>query len=133
MIVSEAMNRSPVAIAPDVTVADAVALARRTGADHLLVLDERALVGILCACDLRDAPRPDPVSAWMTVPVVTIRPGARIEDAAATLRDCAVGCLPVTVGALVVGTIGDEELAACGLGPAHPHRSCHHRHAHAVP
>jgi acetoin utilization protein AcuB len=127
MIVSEAMNRALVAIEPDATIADAAALARRTGADHLLVIDEDTLVGILCACDLAGAAPADRVSDCMTVPVMTIRPDAPVAEAAMTMRECELGCLPVALGALVLGTVTDVELARCGIPPAHPHRRCHCR------
>jgi CBS domain-containing protein len=125
MMVSEAMNRAPVAVEPEVTIEDAEALARRTGADHLLVLDEQTLVGILCACDLRDAAPGDRVSDRMSVPVITVRPDVALEEAAMTLRECAVGCLPVAVGGLILGTIADAELARGGIPRTRPHRRCH--------
>jgi acetoin utilization protein AcuB len=127
MIVSEAMNRALVAVDPDASVADAAALARRSGADHLLVVDEDTLVGILCACDLDEASPGDRVSDCMTVPVMTVRPDAPVEEAAMTMRECELGCLPVAVGALVLGTITEAELERCGIPPARPHRRCHCR------
>ncbi len=125
MMVSEAMNRSVVSVEPDEPVEAAVEVARRTGAEHLLVLDEQTLVGILCACDLRDASPGDRVSDCMTVPVVTVRPDVPVEAVAETMDACAVGCVPVAVGGLVLGTVSDEELELCGIAAAHPHRHCH--------
>ncbi len=125
MMVSEAMNRALVAVGPDAPVEEAAAVARRAGADHLLVLDEHTLVGILCACDLRDAPHGEHVSDCMSVPVITVRPDTPVEDAATTMRECAVGCLPVQLGGLILGTLSDAELLRCGVSPPHPHRHCH--------
>jgi acetoin utilization protein AcuB len=133
MMVSEAMNRALVAVAPDALVEEAVAVARRTGVEHLLVLDEHTLVGILCACDLRDASAGEHVSDCMSPPVITVRPDAPVEEAATTMRDCAVGCLPVQVGGLILGTLGDAELLRCGMGPPRPHRHCHSPRGHGVP
>lgn len=124
-LVSEAMNRSVVAVAPETTVEAAAGLARRTGAAHLLVLDEQTLVGILCTCDLRDPEPEEPVSERMSVPVMTVRPDTPLEDAAITIGECSVGCLPVAVGGLILGTVSEVELERCGIDPHHRH----HRHA----
>ena len=52
-LVSEAMNRSVVAVPPEARAVEAAALARHTHAEHLVVLDAGNLVGILCSvCDL---------------------------------------------------------------------------------
>lgn len=123
-LVADAMNRSIVTVSPDACVSDAAALVRRTGAEHLLVVDEETLVGILCACDLCED-EGERVFDHMTVPVLTVRPDADVEEAARTMDECELGCLPVTVGGLVLGTLGEAELARAGV-PARVH--CHHQH-----
>lgn len=130
-LVSEAMNRSIVTVAPDTRVSEALALARRAGTEHLLVLDEENLVGILCTCDL-EAARPDDF-AWecMTLPVLTVRPDVTLDEAALTMGDCDVGCLPVAVGGLLLGTLTDAELARAGAEVPEAHRHRHH-HGHAT-
>lgn len=128
-LVSEAMNRSLVSVGPDAPVAVALALVRRTGAEHVLVLDEQHLVGVLCACDLRGARPDEPVSDRMSVPVVTVRPDVDVADAAATMSDCGVGCLPVAVGALILGTVSEAEIARAGVRGPRPH--CQHVHRRA--
>jgi len=128
-LVSEAMNRSLVTVPPDAPMADAVALVRRTGAEHVLVMEAENLVGILCACDLRGAPGDEQVCDRMTVPVLTIRPEAPVEEAAETMSECGVGCLPVAVGGLVLGTVSDAEIARAGVRGSRPH--CHHAHRRA--
>jgi acetoin utilization protein AcuB len=125
-LVSEAMNRSVVTVAPETSMADAVALVRRTGAEHVLVMDEQNLVGILCASDLRGARAGDPVCDAMTVPALTVRPDAPVEDAAATMSECGVGCLPVAVGGLILGTVSEAEIARAGVEAPRP--QCHHSH-----
>lgn len=130
-LVCEAMNRTPVTVEAESTIAEALALAGNTGAAHLLVMDQGTLIGILCGCDLRAARPGEQVWERMTLPVITIRPDATLEDAAVTLGDCGVGCLPVAVGGLVLGTVGEEELAAAGLQGRVPHRRCHPR-AHGL-
>jgi acetoin utilization protein AcuB len=130
-LVSEAMNRAVVAVSPEASAADAADLARREHAEHLLVLDGGVLVGILCTCDLEGGDSGDPVAERMSLPVLTIRPDATLEDAALTLCECEVGCLAVACGGLVLGTLGEEELARAGVGGRRPGR--HHRHHHHGP
>lgn len=123
MMVSDAMDRSPVTVQSEVPLEDAVALAQQSGAEHLLVLDEQTLVGILCTCDLRDARPGDHVSDRMSVPVMTVRPDAPLEEAAVTMNECALGCLPVAVGGLILGTVTDVELERCGVMPRRRRRT----------
>src|SRR5512138_3631978 len=128
-LVSQAMNRSLVSVGPDAPVADALALVRRTGAEHVLVLDEQNLVGVLCACDLRGARPDEPVCDRMSVPVLTVRPDADVADAAATMSECGVGCLPVAVGGLILGTVSEAEIVRAGVRDPRPH--CQHVHRRA--
>ncbi len=123
MMISEAMNRTVVTVLPDAPIEEAAALADRAGVDHLLVVDEQNLVGIVCTCDLRDAGAGEHVCDCMSVPVMTVRPDAPIEDALLTMDECSLGCVPVAVGGLILGTVSDAELQGCGL--ASPHRHCH--------
>ncbi len=128
-LVSQAMNRSVVSVGPDAPVADALALVRRTGAEHVLVLDEQHLVGLLCACDLRGAAPDEAVCDRMSVPVLTVRPDADVADAAAMMSDCGVGCLPVAVGGLILGTVSEAEIVRAGVRGPRPH--CQHVHRRA--
>ncbi len=114
-LVSEAMTTAVVAVAPDLAVEEARRLAVERGAHHLLVLDEGTLVGILCRCDLDEAESGALVSDCMSVPVMTVRPDASLEAAAATMADFEVGCLPVVTGGLILGLLSEEELAGAGV------------------
>jgi acetoin utilization protein AcuB len=125
-LVSQAMNRSVVTVMPDVSLAEAVALVRRTGAEHVLVVEDQNLVGILCACDLRGWDPGAVVCDRMTVPVLTVRPDADVEDVAETMSARGVGCLPVALGGLILGTVSEAEIARAGVH--HPHPRCQHVH-----
>jgi acetoin utilization protein AcuB len=125
-LVAEAMNRSVVSVPPDASLADARALVYRTGAEHVLVIDQDTLVGILCACDLRGAREEEAVVELMSVPVLTVRPDAPIEAAAMTMQECGVGCLPVAVGGLILGTMSEAEFERAGVERPRPH--CDHEH-----
>jgi acetoin utilization protein AcuB len=125
-LVAEAMNREVVTVPPEASIGDAIALARETGAEHLLVLDEETLVGILCTCDLEAAAAGEHVCDAMSLPVLTVRPDAALEDAAITLGECDLGCLPVALGGLVLGTVSDAELERAGVEGVRP--AGRHRH-----
>lgn len=113
-LVSEAMARRPVSIGPEAEMGEARRLAEASGTRHLIVLDQGMLVGILCLCDLGGVS--GTVADHMSVPVLTIRPDATLEDAAVTMREFDVGCLPVVMGGLILGTVTDEEISRAGAG-----------------
>ncbi len=127
MLVSEAMNRSLVTVPPYATMADAIALVRRTGAEHVLVMEEQTLVGILCASELRGAAPQGRVADCMNAPVKTVRPDVRVEEAAVTLCSYRVGCLPVAVGGLIIGTLSEAELKSAGVEQPRPRCQRTHR------
>jgi CBS domain-containing protein len=114
-LVSEAMNRRIVALGPDASMAEALALVRRSGAEHVLVMDELTLVGILCACELRGAAPAARVRERMTVPPTAVAPDARLDDAVAVMARSGAGCVPVVVGGLILGSLSELELAAAGV------------------
>jgi acetoin utilization protein AcuB len=62
----------------------------------------------------------------MTVPVLTVRPDADVEDVAETMSARGVGCLPVALGGLILGTVSEAEIARAGV--RHPHPRCQHVH-----
>jgi CBS domain-containing protein len=129
-LVSESMNRSLVSVSPDASLAEAVAVVQKTGAEHVLVVDEQMLVGILCACELRGARLEDRVAERMSRHVATVRPDVGLEEAAALLRACSLGCLPVAVGGLVLGTLSEAELDRAGVSEPRPRcRQAHRRRA----
>jgi len=118
------MARSPASIGPDADMGEARRLAEASGTRHLLVLDQGVLIGILCLCDLGEAA--GSVADHMSVPVLTIRADTTIEDAADTMREFAVGCLPVVMGGLILGTVTEDEISGADLGGPRrtPHCAC---------
>lgn len=131
-LVAEAMNRAVVTIDPGLSLQDAADVLRRTGAEHLLVVDEANLVGILCGCDLRGARPEGAVSERMSPPGTTVRPDAEIEEAVSTLAGSAARCVPVAVGGLLLGTLSEAELERAGVEPARASPRCGHRQRRRV-
>lgn len=122
-LVSEVMNRFPLAVEPECTVGEARERARAAGASHVLVVEQDVVIGMLCrACDLAHAEGGERVCERMTVPVVMVRPDATLEEAAELMSGYDVHCLPVALGGLLLGTVDGEVLGyratAHGAGAA---------------
>jgi len=111
------MSREIVTLSPDETAATALALCRERRIRHLPVLEEGRLVGIVSDRDLRSSTPAlgDPARAAalqevlvedvMAREVVSALPDDPIEQAANTMRERRIGCLPVLEGDELVGII----------------------------
>jgi len=91
------MGPSLTTIGDDASVAQALQLVRAHQIHHLPVLHGSELVGLMCTCDLHDAPPDSPVAQWMSRPAVTLDASATLQDAAQTMRTREVGSVIVTV------------------------------------
>jgi acetoin utilization protein AcuB len=113
--VVEVMGKELYTLTPDTVVASARRLAFDNGIDHLLVLDNGTLTGIVCREDLRTAERHAFVGECMSSPVLCIGPDTTLEEAAQIMSEQQVSCLPVVTGAFLVGIITRAALATVGL------------------
>jgi CBS domain-containing protein len=102
-------------LTPDTVVASAKRLARDNGVEHLLVLDNGTLTGIVCSEDLRTAARDALVGECMSSPVLCVGPDTTLQDAVEIMVENDIGCLPVVTGAFLVGMVTREALATAGL------------------
>jgi CBS domain-containing protein len=114
--VAEVMGTELYTLTPDTVVASAQRLAIDNGIDHLLVLDNGTLAGIVCKDDLRHAARDALVGECMSSPVLCIAPDTTLAEAAQIMVEQNVSCLPVVTGAFLVGIITRSALALAGLG-----------------
>jgi acetoin utilization protein AcuB len=117
LLVRDSMQREIVTLSPDETAATALALCRERRIRHLPVLKEGRLVGIVSDRDLRSSTPafgdPDRAAALQRVlvedvmarEVVTADPEDPIEQAANTMRERKIGCLPVMEGVELVGLV----------------------------
>jgi acetoin utilization protein AcuB len=115
--VRDSMSREIVTLSPDETAATALALCRERRIRHLPVLREGILVGIVSDRDLRSSTPAlgDParaaalqkvlVEGVMTTDVVSVHPDDPIEQAANSMRERRIGCLPVLDGDELVGIV----------------------------
>jgi CBS domain-containing protein len=118
--VAEVMGTELYTLTPDTVVASAKRLARDNGIEHLLVLDNGTLTGIVCGEDLRTAARDALVGECMSSPVLCVGPDTTLQDAVDIMAENDIGCLPVVTGAFLVGMITLEALASAGLTDDEP-------------
>ena len=112
--IADVMVEDVVTVAPDTPYKRLVELLWTHGISGLPVMDaEGALVGIISESDLlrRDPDRPEVASSLMTSPVVTVRPEAGLEEAAAIMRSRALKRLPVVdADGRLVGIVSRADL-----------------------
>jgi acetoin utilization protein AcuB len=117
LLVKDSMARELVTLSPDETAATALALCRERRIRHLPVLREGRLVGIVSDRDLRSSTPafgdPDRAAASQRILVEDVMAGEvvaadledPIEQAANTMRERKIGCLPVLEGEELVGIV----------------------------
>jgi acetoin utilization protein AcuB len=119
MLVRDIMRSPAVSISGDTTLQDAYAAMRQKGIRHLPVLEEDRLVGVITDRDLRLAtsalaPSPFPpdsrVSKVMTRTPLTADQMDPVEDAARTMRERKIGCLPVLEDGRLIGILTGLDL-----------------------
>jgi acetoin utilization protein AcuB len=119
MLVRDIMRTPAVAIPPATTLADAYRTMQEKHIRHLPVLDGDRLVGVITDRDLRlatSALSATPFAADRRVADVmrmnpfTADPLDPVEDAARTMRERKIGCLPVSDGGRIVGIVTGLDL-----------------------
>jgi len=119
MLVRDIMTSPVVSVTPDVTLHDAYRTMQEKGIRHLPVVDEAILVGVVTDRDLRLATSAlaaapfapgSRVSASMSKTPLTADPMDPVEEAARTMREKKIGCLPVVDGGRLVGIITGLDL-----------------------
>jgi CBS domain-containing protein len=116
--VDQIMSRNPRTLAAEAPVSAAARCMRDEDIGDVVVLDDGRLVGILTDRDItvrvvaEDLPPSTPIrEACSAAELVTIEPGARVDDAARLMREKAVRRLPVVEGDEVVGVVSIGDLA----------------------
>jgi CBS domain-containing protein len=115
--VAEVRGTELYTLTPDTVVASAQRLALENGVNHLLVLENGTLAGIVCKEDLRTASRDALIGECMSSPVLCIGPETTLDEAAQIMVEHDVSCLPVVTGAFLVGIVTRDALATVGLAP----------------
>src|SRR4029078_12251803 len=113
---AEVMGTELYTLTPDTVVASARRLAFDNGIDHLLVLENGTLAGIVCKDDLRFAARNALGSEGMSSPGPCSAPDTTWREAAQIMIEQNVSCLPVVTGTFLVGMVTRDALATARLG-----------------
>jgi predicted transcriptional regulator len=114
-LVRDAMSRPVVGLEPTMSVADAVELARERRVTHFPVVARGATIGVVCTCDLDEAPLSSDVSSIMHVPAASVSADDSLNHAAALMAKLGVGSLIVVSGDETVGILTRTDLERCGL------------------
>jgi acetoin utilization protein AcuB len=119
MLVRDIMRSPAVTISVGTSLQDAYRLMQEKGIRHLPILDGDGLVGVVTDRDLRLAtsslaPSPFPagsaVSMVMSRSPLTADASDPVEDAARTMREHKIGCLPIVDGGRLIGIITGLDL-----------------------
>jgi acetoin utilization protein AcuB len=126
MFVADWMTRQVVTVGPDESVARAMHLMREKGIKHLPVVKDGRLVGVISDRDIK-AYTPSKATSLdvyeinyllakavvkeaMGVLLTTTTPETPVEEAALTMLEGNIGCLPVLDGDVLVGIISDRDI-----------------------
>ena len=122
LLVKDSMTREVVALPPQSTAGEALALCRERRIRHLPVLEGDRLIGIVSDRDLRSATpalgdhaRAEAlgrilVHEVMAREVATAHPDDPIEEAANAMRERKIGCLPVIEDDALVGIVTSSDV-----------------------
>jgi len=126
MKVRELMTGAPITVSPDTSVFDARRLMLKERIRHLLVTDDRRLVGIITDRDIRlNLPsQARSLSMWevyyllakltvgqiMTKSVIIIGPDQDARAAAQLMLEHKVGALPVLDGEVLIGILTETDI-----------------------
>lgn len=122
MLVEQAMTPKVICVSPDTPIEEALAITTVNRIRHLPVVEDGRLVGIISDRDLRNAMpscliqdqsevlKDTPVKSVMETNVITAHPLDFVEDAAHTLYQKRIGCLPVVSCGKLVGIITERDI-----------------------
>jgi len=119
VLVGELMSSSPILIDARAQAHAAARVARASGVHHLLVVDDGALVRVVCLCDLERSPQTELVGTLGGPSVVHANASISAVHAARMTIDTGVGCLPVLDDSgAIVGIITRSDLRRAGFLPS---------------
>jgi len=120
MRVQDVMSDAIISISPEANVAAAREKLRGNSIRHLVVLENREVVGVLSDRDLADRNVDQRVADIMTKNVATISPRATLRQAAAKLEGRTIGCLPVMNRGALAGIVTTSDLLRALAKGTHP-------------
>ncbi|HWA70845.1 MAG TPA: CBS domain-containing protein [Polyangiaceae bacterium] len=113
--VAEFMSRSIIGVEESTRVEAALSLAAHNGVHHFPVLRQGQLLGLVCTCELDEAPLNGVVADRMRTRLVTVAPDATAERAVQLMKEHGVGTVLVVESGAVRGVVTRDDLVrACG-------------------
>jgi acetoin utilization protein AcuB len=126
MFVADWMTRHVITVGPDESVSHAMHLMREKGIKHLPIVKDGRLVGVISDRDIK-AYAPSKATSLdvyeinyllakavvkeaMGLLLTTTTPETPVEEAALTMLEGNIGCLPVLDGDVLVGIISDRDI-----------------------
>ncbi|HEU4367515.1 MAG TPA: CBS domain-containing protein [Methylomirabilota bacterium] len=115
--VRDRMSRPAVTVAAAAPITEALQLMVARRIHYLPVVDGTTLVGIVDTDDVLGTRRSGPprgadVAAVMSAPVVSIGPGASLDEAMRLMADRRIGALPVVEDGRLVGILTQSDVVA---------------------
>ena len=113
MRVQDIMSTKVQTIWPSQDANDAINEMRSLRIHHLVVVEEKRVIGVISERDLHSRERtktPTTVRELMTPQVVTVTPSTTVRQTANMLRGRSIGCLPVMVGGRLKGIVTVSDL-----------------------
>ena len=110
MRIQDVMTSDIITIGPEATIAEARAKLRANKIQHLVVLEETKIIGVLSDRDLANRRNEMLVADVMTRDVATISPRATLRQAAGRMEARTVHCLPVMDRGRLAGIVTSTDL-----------------------
>lgn len=110
------MTPDPVTLPPTATVRDAYELMTERGFRHVPISEDNVLLGIVSMTDIGHLGArvaevmARPLHEVMSTKLVTVKPGERVEVAAATMASRRINCLLVMTGTQLAGIVTTYDL-----------------------
>jgi len=121
MRLREIMTETPTTITAETTVARARAAMKTAGVHHLIVMESKAIAGLVSDRDIRNLNGTLPVSAVMSARIATASPDTTVREAANLLRGRSIGSLPIVEKGRLVGIVTISDLLTLlGRGAERP-------------
>lgn len=108
------MSTPIVSVTPAMHASDALELAYEHKVHHLPVVEHGNAVGIVCTCDLEEAPPTAQVNSSMRSPPISTHPAALADEALELMNTHRVGSLIVVEGEHLVGIVTRQDLMRSG-------------------
>jgi len=120
MRIQDVMTGDIVTIGPQATIAEAREKLRARRIHHLIVLEDKRILGILSDRDLANRNDATLVASVMTRDVATISPRATLRQAAGRMEGRAINCLPVIDRGKLTGIVTSTDLLRALAKGEHP-------------